>query len=671
MTDRWLQVDEVTALTDWSRRTVYNKMQQGLIVVRPGEAKGLNGRAQTEVAISSLPESAQVQYWQMQRRDTDAASRADLPNLAEWPQWAIDEAHRREAVVLDAVAALDGAERGSGVQRIDTIAARAEISRSTLYEWIAAWRARGFVGLKPKWGGTSGTYRVLSPALQDFVTQEYLSDKQPSPSTIYARLDSLCRHLKQPTPSQTTVNRFLMKLPEPAVLLARKGPRAYAAKAMPKIHRDYTDLAVGEMWVGDHRLLDVFVLTHRGAGAQTFRPWLTAWEDLRSRAIVGWTLGDVPNSGTIATALRRGILAYGKPQRLYMDNGKDYTCHYWGGHPRRPPANRDGKADLDTGARGVLRLLGIEVTHAQPYSPWSKAIESWFGHCLPEWEKTLPGWCGSDNHDKPEKLVAELRSGDLLTLDELRESLVARIADYHVRPHSGEGMQAQAPHDVWQAAVKHIPDERALDLLLMKHKTVTVTAQGIKLFGFFYWHDALHHALRQQVEVRYDRANIGRLVVFRGQTFLCEAIADKPFAMGLSEAEKQEIQRRRKVAKRGVAAFLGHRKALFDPDHLMQQVVAARGPAAPPPDDPAPVPHGNIVPLVTGFEQPAARLRVAEAAGERAGRRRESRADERPPAIPAADEPALPTLADIAPRQAVRLTTDRDHLLDELLAIGE
>ena len=671
MIDRWLQIDEVTALTDWSRRTVYNKIQQALVVVRPGDAKGLNGRAQTEVALSSLPEVAQVKYWQTQRRETDAATRADLPNLAEWPQWAIDEAHRREAIVLDAVTALDGAERGAGVPRLDRIAEATGISRSTLYDWIAAWRARGFAGLKPKWGATSGTFRAMSPALQDFVTQEYLSDKQPSPTTIYERLDSLCRHLKQPTPSQSTVNRFLVTLPEPAVLLARKGPRAYAAKAMPKVHRDYLDLQVGEQWVGDHRLLDVFVLTHRGAGAQVFRPWLTAWEDLRSRAIVGWTLGEVPNSGTIATALRRGILAYGKPQHLYMDNGKDYTCHYWGGHPRRPAANR---ADLDTGARGVLRLLGIDVTHAQPYSPWSKAIESWFGHCLPEWEKTLPGWCGSDNQDKPEKLTAELKSGELLTLDELLASLTARIADYHARPHSGEGMQGQAPQDVWATAVKQIPEARALDLLLMKHRAVTVQNFGIKLFGFRYWHDELHLVMRQPVEVRYDRADIGRLIVFKGHEFLCEALADSPFAQGMTEAQKLEVGRRRKAARRNVMGFLANRKVLFDPDEVLRQVVAARAPVGtPPPEDPAPVPQGETVPLVTGFERPAARLRATAAAGEWAGRRRESSADRRLPAIPAAaaDEPALPRLTDVAPRRAPDRQADKDALLDELLAMGE
>ena len=125
---------------------------------------------------------------------------------------------------------------------------------------------------------------------------------------------------------------------------------------------------------------------------------------------MGYVMRLVPNSDGIALALRAGILRFGVPQELYIDNGKDYRCQYLNG-TRETSRNVALSNDVtDTLAPGVLSPLGVSITHAKPYQAWSKPIEPWFSHTFPEWEKSLPGYCGQNGKDRPEKLTHEISS---------------------------------------------------------------------------------------------------------------------------------------------------------------------------------------------------------------------------------------------------------------------
>ena len=531
----WLSVDEVLVLTGWSRRTVYGKIADGELAVKPGDLAA-NGRPQSLIAVASLPTDVQLRWWRAERGEQPAPP--ELVNLADYPESAQDEARRRLALVQRAT---EIAASGDDVAtRLAALALECGTSRASLYRWMADYKRHGMAALVPKWGGLKGRFTAIPEALQQIIKQEYLRPERPTVTDVHRIVGAICHDAKLACPSVATINRYLKTIPRQLVIAERIGRQAYRAQAEPKIRRDYTDLAVGELWVGDHRELDVFVAGSDERGSKIFRPWLTAWLDARSRACVGWHLALVPNSHTIALALRAGILRFGIPQRLYIDNGKDYTAHYWGGkqlHSRR--------VEFDGNVRTILGAMAIGVSHAQPYTPWAKLIEPWFGHTLPAWERTLPGWCGRNNQDRPEKLVEEIKGGHLLTLEQLRERLAARIEDYHDTRH---GELEQTPRSCWHGVEKHIPDARALDVILMKHKPAKVYQDGIRIFGLRYWHDALIPYLGRTLEIRYDPANIGAIVCCHERSFVCEAIHDKAFSSRLTEQEHAEIRRRRKAA---------------------------------------------------------------------------------------------------------------------------
>src|SRR5207249_4534073 len=124
-------------------------------------------------------------------------------------------------------------------------------------------------------------------------------------------------------PTYRSASRYLANLPRSVVVKGRLGKEAHNNLCGPFHERDYTGLHSNQIWCGDHHPCDCIV-THQG---KLVRPWLTAWQDMRSRKIVGAVIyAHDPNSTTVLAAFRVGALAHGVPDRVYIDNGKDYDC---------------------------------------------------------------------------------------------------------------------------------------------------------------------------------------------------------------------------------------------------------------------------------------------------------------------------------------------------------
>ncbi|BFU90117.1 MAG: hypothetical protein NTAFB01_13040 [Nitrospira sp.] len=606
----WVTREEAMELTGLSERTLYRKIAEESWSTRQSGQYGSNGRPIPEIAVSSLPQAAQALYWSKRITPSVEAQRDPL-NLAEIPEPLRVEARRRRAI-LDQVESILVGPRGLRKQALQAFCRERALAISTLYEWRKIYQARGIGGLLPKWGKTRGQFLALSTPLQQFIKDEYCSPQRPTPTTVYRMVARLCAKLNEPTPSQATVNRYLLTLPQPAVVLAREGAKAFRAKMEPKCHRDLNASAPNEVWCGDHREFDVFVKTHDGADAKIFRPWVTFWYDLGTRTWVGRHVAIVPNSDTIALALRAGMLRFGVPSELYIDNGKDYRCHYLNGssHASR---NVQLSADLsDTLAPGVLSPLGVLVRHATPYQPWSKPIEPAFKHVFTEWEKTLPGWCGRNAVERPEKLKREMERDELLTIEEFIAKLDARIDEYHHQEHSVLGSM---PLAAWRGAELIKPSPRTLDLLLMRQRSVKVYSQGIKFQGRYYWHDALADQVGHQVEIRFG-AELGRIIVFvdgpKGKEFLCEALNDPALRMGATREDLAALQRRKQVARKRAESFVADRGVLMHPERELARIAAQarerKVVALPPPSAPAPAGAQVVKKLLPQLDHAAAAI---------------------------------------------------------------
>jgi putative transposase len=663
--EAWVTRDEAIVLTGLSIPSLYRRVAEESWLTRRSPNSPEKGRPMIEIAVSSLPQSAQALYWSKHLVPA-AESAGDPLNMAEIPEPLRLEARRRMQVVTDFLALIQQA-RGMKHELAEAFCQEREITVSTLYRWQADYRRGGIAALLPKWGKTRGQFLALSQALQAFIKDEYCSLKRPSPTTVYRHLVTLCAHLHEPVPSQATVNRFLLTLPPAALVLAREGPKAFRAQMEPKCHRDLNALQPNEYWCGDHREMDLFVRSDDRDGAKIFRPWLTAWLDLGTRTCVGYVVRLVPNSDGIALALRAGILRFGVPQELYIDNGKDYRCKYLNG-TQKTSRNVALSADVtDTLAPGVLSPLGVSITHAKPYQAWSKPIEPWFGHTFPEWEKSLPGYCGQNGKARPEKLTGEIKRGELLTLAEFTRRVTERIEDYHRTEHSELG---RTPLAAWQEAEIVRPNPRTLDLLLMRQRSVKVYHQGIKLHDRYFWHDDLILHMGHTVDVRFDD-QLGRVLVFAQNTFVCEALNDPAMRMGATREDLSMLHRKKKAATQTIKAYNESRGVLRNPDHVLAQIAAdARAGKVVMLPAPEPTPAGvrSLPKMLPELDRAAASLSQSQPAAvptpaptsEPASPRRGRRQDV-PSARPTSGGTARPAGADVA------ASMTREDLLKELV----
>jgi len=670
----FVSLDEAIELTGWSQRTMYRRMGEGEVAVR---RVSNSGRFKVQIAVSSLPHAAQALYWS-KHLAPPAEPSSDPLNLAEIPEPLRVEARRRRAILEQVEQILSG-PRGLREEALAAFCRERDLAPRTIYRWRSDYHARGLGALLPKWGKRRGQFFALSTPIRQFVQETYCSPQQPSPTTVHRLVVQLCARLNEPAPSQATVNRYLLTLPRPAVVLAREGKKAFRAKCEPKCHRDWNAMAPNQMWCGDHREFDLFVRTHDAPDAKIFRPWVTFWYDLASRTWTGRHAALVPNSDTIAMALRHGILRFGAPQELYVDNGKDYRCHYLNG-ATQASRNVQLSPDLrDTLAPGVLSPLGVVVRHAIAYQPWSKPIEPAFNHVFTEWEKSLPGYCGRNAQVRPEKLKSEIARGALLTLEEFLTRLDARIDEYHRQEHSELGC---APLAAWSGATLVKPNPRTLDLLLMRQKSVKVYAQGIKFQGRYYWHDELALHVGHSVEIRFG-AELGRVVVFAEGTFLCEALNDPALTMGATRDDLAALHRRKKVALNRAKEQLADRRVLMNPDQELARIAAEarerKVVALPAPEPTAPAGAALVKKVLPALDHAAQRL--AESATPRGGQALEQTQTTTPGAPSAAQTPLAESpqrtprrdrraAGDMASSAAPDRTDDRYDLLTELLAEG-
>jgi len=666
--EAWVTRDEAIVLTGLSVPSLYRRVAEESWLTRRSPNSPEKGRPMIEIAVSSLPQSAQALYWS--KHLVPASETVGDPlNMAEIPEPLRLEARRRMQVVTDFLALVQQA-RGMKQALAEAFCQEREITVSTLYRWQADYRRGGIAALLPKWGKTRGQFLALSTALQSFIKDEYCSLKRPSPTTVYRHLVTLCSHLHEPVPSQATVNRYLLTLPPAALVLAREGPKAFRAQMEPKCHRDLNALTPNEYWCGDHREMDLFVRSDDRDGAKIFRPWLTAWLDLGTRTCVGYVVRLVPNSDGIALALRAGILRFGVPQELYIDNGKDYRCQYLNGE-KATSRNVGLSNDVtDTLAPGVLSPLGVSITHAKPYQAWSKPIEPWFGHTFPEWEKSLPGYCGQNGKARPEKLTGEIKRGELLTLAEFTQRVTERIEDYHRTEHSELGC---TPLAAWQEAEIVRPNPRTLDLLLMRQRSVKVYHQGLKLHGRYFWHDDLILHMGHTVDVRFDE-QLGRVLVFAQNKFVCEALNDPAMRMGATREDLATLHRRKTLATQTVKAYNGARGVLRNPDHVLAQIAAdarSRKVVSLPAPEPTPSGVRSLPKMLPELDRAAASLNqqpaavpapapTSEPVSPRRGRRQDA-----PSARPTSGGTARPAGAEREGRDVT--TMDRYELLEELL----
>jgi transposase InsO family protein len=271
-----------------------------------------------------------------------------------------------------------------------------------------------------------------------------------------------------PTRSDKTINDFLRaesKREIPRSTLYRYLKRAGVTKLKLDLGRDpvrkrFTRDHTHDLWVGDFEH-GPYVM-HDGRAVATR---LSGWIDCHSRFLVEGRYYLRESLDVVVDSLLRALVVHGLPKAIFVDNAKVYHAD-----------------QLLAACYG----LGVRPLHRRPRDPATGGlIERFFLTAQQQFE-------------------AEVRAGDIFTLDQLNDAFRAWLSvSYHGRVHTETKQSPRARYDTGLAAVRRVDLATALRFFLKREtRVVHRDFADVQLHGNLFRVD---RRLRgDKVEVRFD-----------------------------------------------------------------------------------------------------------------------------------------------------------------------
>ena len=517
----WLSTKEVAELIGVNIRTIERRCFQ--YEYRHVKGKGRGGK-QIQIALESLPETAQARYHGEKQPQED---------ILQYTGKQRAEADFRALVVAEYQHS--GLSPDEYVEKFNAENPPEDaITTSKLFRWQKQYREGGVAGLIDQRGGHN---RGQTSIPQD--AWEYFYDRY---MTLQRRTVKRCYDLTlqefPDIPSVSAFERRVRQIPQYAILYYRKGRKAFDDQ-LPSMERSKLDIASNDIWFSDHHLVDVFVRS--ADGRRVIRPWLTVFYDARSNRVISFLVRDAdPNATAIKQCLRIGMEQHGVPKEVYFDNGKDYRS----------------KSLSSDYPKSLANQLGIGMIYATAYHGQAKTVERFFGTFTSRFSRLFPTYTGQNAKERPECM--QTSNAEILklapTLEEYKQAVAAYMAEYNATPSTGRDMDGKSPDQVYYENLQEkrvIKDLDALRLLCGNSEERVVHKNGVFIKNNSYFNVLLLSHLGERVIVTYDPANIDKIAVFDLQNrAICMATAKirTPFRH-TTEEDYKRAEKEKKAAR--------------------------------------------------------------------------------------------------------------------------
>lgn len=438
-----------------------------------------------------------------------------------------------------------------------------KLTTRTLYRKWKALNEKGEEALIDKRGRHNNHKKALSDEVWDIFESFYLDQNQRT-VTQCLRLTEL--QLKKnemedrlPLPSYDTFVRRIEKLPVAILKYYRLGEKVFYDQCAPYIKRRYDDLLSNDIWVTDNHTFDIMVSKDEAP----VRVYLTAFEDVRSRKVVGWYVTDAPRSDATVYALRRGIEKYGIPKMIYSDNGREFLTHDIGGRGFRKSAKTE-----EHEPKTILQRLGIEFRTALVRNAKAKIIERRFLDVKESFSKMFEAYTGGNVLERPERLKHIVKNADnLIVLDDFKEFVDKYIENVlNKTPSNAEGLFGKCPDEVFANNLVEMrtATEDELNLMLLRNSRMQkVKRNGVmfKLYDKELWYgndEVLMNHLGESVYFRYNPDDLNFVRIYdENDIFMCEGKLRNQLSY---HASKEEIAAHMKENRAAVKAVKGYKK---------------------------------------------------------------------------------------------------------------
>jgi putative transposase len=351
------------------------------------------------------------------------------------------ETGRGQAKYFRETAAREWDVPGRGMRRFSAL---------TMKGWLKRYNKNGFQALLPKVREDVGGFRKIPEERKQKIRALRSQHLNMSVLRFY-ELAVKEDVLGSPPICLATLRRFL------------KLENLFAKKDEPTARKRFEMSRFGELWTGDF-MHGPHVLAEPG-GKRHKKAILMAIIDDHSRLIVSGLFGFQENTLLLEHAFKDAILAYGLPDRLYVDNGPSFSSEY---------------------LRRVCAHLKIGLIHSKPYdSPSRGKIERFF--------RTVR-----------DQFLSQIHPNAEITLPELNEKFSTWLrTEYHHRHHSGIESR---PVDRLQSSIARYPlkrvDEESLSEFFMVSVERTVTNDCTVSFQATHYETPAAYVGRR-IELRY------------------------------------------------------------------------------------------------------------------------------------------------------------------------
>lgn len=395
-------------------------------------------------------------------------------------------------------------ERNNAVY--DKVAADAEVSRATIYRWVAAYRATGtLTSLLPMYSNRGGKAKArikpeVDAIIAKVIAEFYDTDQHNTKSATVVEIRRLCSNANLPLPAVNTIRKRLDESDGPKRTLVRYGEEVAYAKhqlSKGKIPDAEWPLSLVQM---DHTLLPVIIVddTHRKS---IKRAWITLAIDVYSRVCLGMYLSlEAPSSMSAGMCIGHAILP--KDEWLRRRGIDTVTWDAWGVMGILHMDNaREFRGEM---LKAACKVYDIDI-HLRPVKKprYGAHIERLMG-TVSEGLKTLKGATFSG----PAELYQYDPEGNAcMTMAELEKWLVLFFARYHLEVHSGLGMSPLEKMREGYLGTKTKPgrglpprrtDEEELRINFTPFIERTIQNYGVVIDDVHYYHDILRAWIGQK-----------------------------------------------------------------------------------------------------------------------------------------------------------------------------
>jgi transposase InsO family protein len=306
-----------------------------------------------------------------------------------------------------------------------------------------------------------------------------------------------------------------------------------------------------ELWLSDHKQLDVWVIPTRGTKA--VKPWFTVIMDSKSRRVLGAAVSIRPSQAHVLAALSMAIATAGVPRTFVFDRGMEFTADAvisvaselgFAAVPTRAyTPNHKGKVErvAQTLGRRTVRFLAHRTTQAV------------------------------DLRGAPRLTILDPDGNPVegMPLDDLIPFFFTALDAYNAAPHSALG---RSPNGAYREENATVPQRTVarpdLRRFLLKEDRRVIREHGVQFRNHWYYAEQIDGYRGTKVEIRYRQDDLTQLELYKSDgTWWCTADLADPASPATRErllahrrqraTHQAKITRKaRRMARRNYAAIV-------------------------------------------------------------------------------------------------------------------